>query len=96
MAISVVFEFPHESVDNYYKVFELGGQPILDQPARLHHQCFKNGDGWTVIDVWDTEEAFAQFGEVLGPVLQEVGLSTAPNVHPTCRTINQRGELVDY
>jgi hypothetical protein len=60
MAISVVFDFPNGSVERYHKVFERGGQPILDQPARLHHQCFAKGDGIQVVDIWEDEESFGK------------------------------------
>lgn len=96
MTISVTFDFPHDSVDLYYQVFEKGGAAIVEQPARLHHQCFQNGDGWTVIDVWESEESFAAFGGILGPTLQALGLSTVPVVHRTYRTMTQSGEVRDY
>ncbi len=96
MTISVVFEFPTGSVESYRKVFEIGGPEITDQPDRLFHQCFESGGGFTVVDVWQSEDSFARFGEVLGPVLQDLGLVTVPSVHRTQRTVTQRGELTDY
>jgi hypothetical protein len=45
--------------------------------------------------VWESEAAFAAFGEVLGPVLQEVGLSPVPQVYPTYETIDAAGERRD-
>jgi hypothetical protein len=95
MTITVVFDFPHDNLQQYDEVFTRGGAPIVDQPDRLHHQCFENGDGFTVIDVWANEQAFASFGEVLGPILQQVGLSTVPKVHRTHRIVTNAGELVD-
>lgn len=96
MTISVVFEFPNSSIEKYHEVFEIGGQTITDQPDRLHHQCFESGDGFTVIDLWQSEDSFAKFGEVLGPILQDLGLVTVPSVHLTRRSVTQRGELTDY
>jgi len=96
MTISVVFEFPTGSVESYRKVFEVGGPEITDQPDRLHHQCFESGEGITVIDVWQSEDSFAKFGEVLGPILQDLGLVAVPAVHRTHRTVTQSGELTDH
>ncbi len=96
MTISVVFEFPAGSIENYRKVFEVGGPEIVDQPDRLHHQCFESGAGFTVVDVWRSEDSFAKFGEVLGPILQDLGLVTVPAVHRTERIVTPQGELIDF
>jgi hypothetical protein len=96
MVISVVFEFPNGSVEQYHQVYEKGGPQIVEQPGRLHHQCFESGGGFTVVDVWESEDTFAKFGEILGPTLQDLGLATVPSVHRTRRIVTQRGELTDY
>ena len=86
MAIAVVFEFPGETTDKYDQA--LARSPELrDQPARSHHICFTTDNGWTVVDVWDSEEAFAKFGELIGPVLQELQLNVQPSVHPVHNTM---------
>jgi len=36
------------------------------QPERIVHICFETDDGWVVVDVWESEEALAKFGDVLG------------------------------
>jgi hypothetical protein len=35
------------------------------------------------VDVWESEDAFAAFGETLVPILQEVGVTGRPEVYPT-------------
>lgn len=57
------------------------------QPPRSHHICYKTDNGWGVVDVWETEEAFAAFGAVLGPVLQEFQLSAEPRIQPVHNTM---------
>ena len=96
MAISVVFDFPNGSVEQYHQVFQRGGQPIVDQPARLHHQCFAKGDGIQVVDIWEDEESFGRFGEIIGPILAELGLETVPELNRTYRTVSQSGEITDH
>ena len=96
MAVSVVFDFPNGTVEQYKQVFELGGEPILNQPARLHHQCFAKGDGIQVVDIWEDEASFGAFGEIIGPVLAQLGLETVPEVNRTYRTVNQSGEITDH
>ena len=83
MAIVAVFEFPNDSVDKYEKVFELGGKPIVDQPKRLQHLCYRTGDvGFVVVDVWEDEASFAAFGEIIGPTTARAGLEANPKVFP--------------
>ncbi|HEV3450549.1 MAG TPA: hypothetical protein VG869_05020 [Acidimicrobiia bacterium] len=86
MAIAVLFEFPNDSVSKYDEVLQ--GEPkTRDQPARSFHVCFEMGNGFGVLDVWDSEEAFGQFGEVLGPILERVGLQGEPKIYPVHNTI---------
>lgn len=96
MAIAAVFEFPDHTVDDYLKVFEIGGPPIIDQPTRLHHVCYRTGDGFTVVDVWESEQAFAEFGQTIGPVMQRLGLDTPPKVFTVARTVAQDGAVTDH
>jgi hypothetical protein len=78
-------------VDTYEKVFEFGGSPITDQPARSQHVCYQTDDGFVVVDVWDDAESFAAFGEIIGPATAAAGLDARPLVHPVVGTISQAG-----
>jgi len=89
--IVAVFEFPNESIDKYEKVLEIGGPPILEQPKRLHHVCYRTDAGWTVVDVWEDEESFAAFGEVIGPVTQQAGLDAQPKIYQVQSIVTQDG-----
>lgn len=86
MAIVVFFEFPNESIDKYDQALAKSPE-LLTQPDRSHHICFKTDSGWGVVDVWDSEEAFGKFGELLGPVLQELQLSGEPRIHAVHNTL---------
>jgi hypothetical protein len=44
-------------------------------------------EGFLVIDVWESEEAFAKFGEILGPVLGRVGLQPVPGIRKVYRVL---------
>lgn len=94
MAIVAIFEFPGEPIEKYEKTHELGGPGILNQPNRLHHVCYRTPDGFTVVDVWEDEESFAAFGEVVGPVLQAAGLDSKPIIHPVQGIVSQDGTRV--
>jgi len=92
MAIVAVFEFPNEPVSKYEQVFEQGGPPVVEQPSRLHHVCYRTENGFTVVDVWADEQSFAAFGEVIGPATQKAGLDARPVIHPVQGTISQDGK----
>jgi hypothetical protein len=38
--------------------------------------------GFRVVDVWRSEEACNRFGEILQPILQEVGIDDPPELYP--------------
>jgi hypothetical protein len=86
MSIAVFFDCPADTLAQYDKCFELCPE-LADQPARPYHMCVSSGTGFLVIDVWESAEAFARFGEVLGPVLGQVNLQPAPDVRQLHRII---------
>jgi hypothetical protein len=90
MAIAAVFEFPGEPIEKYHKVFE-AGEAIVNQPARLHHVCYRTQTGFTVIDIWADEQSFAAFGQTLGPAVQNAGLDARPAVYPVEQIMTQDG-----
>jgi hypothetical protein len=49
----------------------------------LVHAAGQGPDGFRVVDVWESEEACKQFGEVLAPILEEVGITDPPETYPT-------------
>ncbi|HEY6297877.1 MAG TPA: hypothetical protein VIX15_19645 [Streptosporangiaceae bacterium] len=90
MTIAAVFEFPNEPVTKYHKVFE-AGDAVIDQPDRLYHVCYRTDTGFTVIDIWRDESSFAAFGQILGPAVQQAGLSARPAVYPVEQLMTQDG-----
>ena len=96
MPIVAVFEFPGEDIAKYHKVFEVGGAAILEQPQRLSHVCYVTDGGWTVVDVWQDEAAFASFGEVIGPATVQAGLEAKPRVYRVEGMIAQDGTHTVY
>jgi hypothetical protein len=96
MPIVAVFEFPGEDIAKYHKVFEVGGAPILEQPQRMSHVCYRTDDGWAVVDVWADEASFAAFGEVIGPAAAAAGLDAKPLVYPVEGAIAQDGTRTTY
>ena len=87
MAIGVVHEIPGGTREQYDEVASRltdgrGLNSPADWPAGglILHASGPTESGWRVVDVWESEEAFRSFGEVLVPILQEVGLGGEPQV----------------
>ena len=87
MAIAVSFpptEMTTEQYDETIKRLEYAG--ALPAPGMLYHVCFGDSANLQVGEVWESREAFDKFGEVLMPILKDVGISSEPeigNVHNT-------------
>jgi hypothetical protein len=64
-----------------------GGKAKLDSPADwpvdglVFHTAGQGASGFRIVDVWESEEAFQRFGETLGPVLGELGITEQPEVY---------------
>jgi len=50
----------------------------------IYHVASFQGSNCQINDVWESKEAFDQFGKILKPILQKVGI---PNTQPTMRTV---------
>ena len=62
------------------------GDPLEEH--RLHHSCFGEDGDLMVYDIWDSPESFQKFGEVLMPILAEVGVDPGePAVMPVHKII---------
>ena len=65
-----------------------GGKTTLDSPADwpveglLAHISGEGPNGFRVVDVWESEEAVRRFGDMLIPVLQEIGVHGEPEIYP--------------
>ena len=49
----------------------------------LIHAAGEAPDGFRVVDVWESEDAAARFGEQLAPVLRELGIEAEPELYST-------------
>lgn len=65
-----------------------GGKERLESPADwpteglLAHIPGQGPNGFRVVDVWESEEAARRFGEVLMPVLMDLGVEGEPEIYP--------------
>lgn len=90
MPVVAVFQGPTLTRARYEaSIRELtGGRTQVEQasdwPVKglLVHVAGETASGFRVIDVWESEEAFRQFGEALAPIMAKLGLEEQPEVYP--------------
>lgn len=84
MAVLMVQDIPGGTQEQYEQVtgrlHEGGLRSPSDWPVEglLAHAARPTDTGWRVVDVWESEEAFQRFGEVLLPLLEELGVPGEP------------------
>lgn len=63
------------------------GEGRLESPSDwpveglLAHAAGEGASGFRVVDVWESEEAAQRFGEILIPILREIGVEAEPEVY---------------
>ena len=90
MPVVLVHQGPSLTQERYEEVVRriTGGSARMEKPADwpveglLVHAAGQGPQGFRVVDVWDSEDAARRFGDVLGPVLEEVGVTEQPEVYP--------------
>ena len=79
--VVVRFDFPNVSQQQYDNVWEELRTTGNDHPKGLiFHVGAPVTGGWMVVDVWESEEAFKNFGSVLMPILSRQDI---PEMQPT-------------
>lgn len=72
MPIVVILEF-QDAVSKYDRALELMPE-LADQPGRSSHVCAPFEDGFLVVEIWESADAFEHYRRMLDPLLAEVGL----------------------
>lgn len=79
MALTVLYEIPGLTQDQYDKIIETLQSEGITAPGRIYHVAGPMEGGWRVVDVFESREAFEQFiGGSLGPVMQKLGIAPPP------------------
>ena len=84
MAIVAEFKIPGMTATQYDSVLrDLESKGVGSPDGRVYHVAAPSSDGWFVVDVWESQEQFDRFGDVLIPTLQAAGVTPAtPEVRP--------------
>jgi hypothetical protein len=89
MAVVLVHHGPTVTRERYEETVRqlTGGKDRMESPSDwpveglLVHVAGEGPNGFRVVDVWESEEACNKFGEMLGPVLEEVGITDQPEMY---------------
>ena len=90
MSVVLVHQGPSLTQEKYEATVQklTGGksrmESVSDWPVEgiLVHVAGQGPQGFRVVDVWESEEACNRFGEILQPILEEVGIDDAPELYP--------------
>lgn len=90
MPVVAVFQSPSLTQEKYEESVRrlTGGKNRLESPADwpveglLAHIAGQGQNGFRVVDVWESEDAFGSFGETLMPILQDIGVEGQPEIYP--------------
>ena len=90
MPIVAVFQGSNLTQQNYEETVRLlTGKNRMSSPSDwpveglLAHVAGQSANGFRVVDVWASEEAFRRFGEKLIPILRQVGIEGEPEIYPS-------------
>ncbi len=90
MPVVIVHQGPSLTQERYEETVRRvsGGKRRMESPedwpveGLLVHATGQGANGFRVVDVWESEEAFRRFGETLVPILEEIGVEEQPEVYP--------------
>ncbi len=91
MAIVAVFQSPSLTQATYEEsvrqltggLARMGTSADWPVPGLLVHVAGQGPNGFRVVDVWESEDAFQKFGETLMPIMKAIGIEGAPEVYPS-------------
>ena len=93
--VVVLFSAPGFTAKDFDQVWDdLRAAGQSHPKGLLSHVGFPKPDGsWNVVDVWESAEAFTEFGKTLGPILQKIGVPVPePTVLPAHFVLVQQPE----
>ena len=89
MPVVLIHQGPTVTAENYRAtVQKLAGKDKLESasdwpvPGLLSHAAGESPSGFRVVDVWESQDACDAFGQHLGPILEEVGITDPPEMYP--------------
>ena len=78
--VVVLFNAPQFTAKNFDQVWDdLRAAGQSSPKGLISHVGFPRPEGgWSVVDVWESEDAFNEFGKALMPIIQKIGVEVPP------------------
>jgi hypothetical protein len=74
MAFARIATFPKGTKEQYEHLGQLMGEGVADQPDRRLLASRPTGDGWTIVQIWESQEALERFiSDHLRPAMESAG-----------------------
>jgi hypothetical protein len=91
VAVVVTFTLSGLHVEKYEIVLRrLEAAGAGAPPGRLHHVSYGDRDALQVIDIFESRQAFDDFGARLLPILSELGVSVRSEINETYKILEKR------
>lgn len=88
MAIGVIFDGSGMSQEQYEQVNQQAAPSNQPPPGLLYHAAGPSEDGFTVIEVWESQEALQDFfAQTLGQALQRANITAQPKFFEVINTM---------
>ena len=83
-SVTVAFDLPMMTAEQYdHIISDLAATGAANPGGHRYHIAYPKGDGWYVLDVWDSAESLDHFGGTLMSVLQKNGVvPPQPQIQP--------------
>jgi len=88
LSVVLIHQGPTFTREKYEEIVRtLTGKNRMESPSDwpveglLLHVSGESPQGFRVVDVWESEDACNRFGEVLEPILKEVGVEVPPEIY---------------
>jgi len=78
--VVVIFSSPDFTAKDYDQVWDDLKAAGQSKPKGLisHVGFAKPEGGWMVVDVWESEQAFGEFSQILVPIIKKTGVPVPP------------------
>ena len=71
----MILDCPGATTLQYDEVNRLAGITESNLPdGLLFHSCTQTDAGIVIVDVWDSEEKFHEFGSIIMPIIHQIGI----------------------
>jgi hypothetical protein len=89
MATAAYFHPKNMTLTQFNEIHQRLEKAGAEPNHRLHHSCYGVDGDLMMYNIWDSPESFGAFGEVLMPILAEVGVDPGEPAVMPIRNLDQ-------